>query len=450
MSKIKTTNTVQLIKKANELVESRYRFDIWETRVMAKMITLISKNDADFKNYRIYLKDIQEEFGLTKNKDAYKRLKEGARRLMDRTVKIVFDTPEGKKELETKVIVGVETLVQKNSFIDVTFHPNMRPFLLQLKSKFLMYDIKNILRIPSVHSIRIYELLKQYEKIGHRMFTIEELKHILSIEDQYKLYGHLKSRIILKAQEDLKKHTDIYFDFKEFKQGRSVHRIKFFIYTNKANTSTQNDKETITEIEPSSLDSPFMIKLIDLIGSWGVPKKKIEKYIKQYDEKYILSRISYVQHQIKVKAKRGDRITNLGGYLHTLMELKDWVNPIQEKKEQVLNKRHVLENHNRQKAHLKEEERQLKTELHNREIEIIQSLFLKDETAKQAAIELAKKAPMVSYDNNKSIDKNLQENFLFRVAVYNKAKELYPELFIDLKQSYQERIKRVRNELNKL
>ncbi len=437
-----SSNTVQLIKKANELVESRYRFDIWETRVMAKMITMIHKNDADFKNYRIYLKDIQEEFGLEKNKDAYKRLKEGARRLMDRTVKIVFDTPEGKKELETKVIVGVETLVQKKSFIDVTFHPNMRPFLLQLKSKFLMYDIKNILRIPSVHSIRIYELLKQYEKIGHRTFTIEELKHILSIEDQYKLYGHLKSRIILKAKEDLKKHTDIFFEFKEFKQGRAVHRIKFFIYPNTEEKEAPNTKQA--KINPSSLDSPFLTELVELTRNWGTSKNRLRKYTEKYSKDYILARVNSVAHNIKVKAQSGNSINNPAGYLHTIMEMEDWVDPIQERKERELSKRRMIEDLNQRKRQLKAEEKLLKTELHNKEIEIIQQLFAQNEAAKSAAIDLAKKAPMVSFDYKKSVEQNLEENFLFRVAVYNKAKELNPQLFEGLRKDYLPKIQQVK------
>lgn len=239
----------KLIKKANELVESRYKFDIWETRVFAKMITLINKDDEDFKTYRIYIKEIQDDFQLSKNKDAYKRLKDGARRLMRRIVKITYNTDEGEKVLETPVIIGLETLVAGKSFIDVSFHPNMKPFLLQLKSQFLMYDIRNILKISSVHSVRIYELLKQYEKIGFRTFLVEELKDILQVSEKYPLYANFKQRIIKKAQKDLEKYTDISFTYEEIKKVRSVEKIKFFIHKNIDKESSSTKQETsLTEV----------------------------------------------------------------------------------------------------------------------------------------------------------------------------------------------------------
>jgi plasmid replication initiation protein len=245
-------DTNKLIKKANELVESRYKFDIWETRVFAKMITLINKDDEDFKTYRIYIKEIQDDFQLSKNKDAYKRLKDGARRLMRRIVKITYNTDEGEKTLETPVIIGLETLVAGKSFIDVSFHPNMKPFLLQLKSQFLMYDIRNILKISSVHSVRIYELLKQYEKIGFRTFLVEELKDILQVSEKYPLYANFKQRIIKKAQKDLEKYTDISFTYEEIKKVRSVEKIKFFIHKNRS-SQKESDKEETVLVEASSV-----------------------------------------------------------------------------------------------------------------------------------------------------------------------------------------------------
>lgn len=263
----------KLIKKANELVESRYKFDIWETRVFAKMITLINKDDEDFKTYRIYIKEIQDDFQLSKNKDAYKRLKDGARRLMRRIVKITYNTDEGEKVLETPVIIGLETLVAGKSFIDVSFHPNMKPFLLQLKSQFLMYDIRNILKISSVHSVRIYELLKQYEKIGFRTFLVEELKDILQVSEKYPLYANFKQRIIKKAQKDLEKYTDISFTYEEIKKVRSVEKIKFFIHKNTDNQKDSTKQETALVEAPSVIDE--MNTLRKKLKKEGIKEDKV-------------------------------------------------------------------------------------------------------------------------------------------------------------------------------
>jgi len=171
-------NVVKLIRKSNELVEARYKFDIWETRIFTKMLSMVHKNDEDFQPYRIYLSDIVKDFQVENNKDAYDRLRRGGNKLMSKIIKVIRETEEGLMELTTPIVVGVDRLVNPNSedgkFIDVSFHPDMRPFLLSLKSQFTIYDVNNILKLPSSYSIRLYELLKQYERIGSRKFQLQE------------------------------------------------------------------------------------------------------------------------------------------------------------------------------------------------------------------------------------------------------------------------------------
>ena len=160
---------VTLIKKANELVEARYKFDIWEMRVFSKMITMIETEDADFQDYKIYLKDFIKDYSLEGDKESYRWLRQGARKLMEKIVTIFNKTEDGKTmKFETPVVAGLETFLhdEEGKFVQVSFHPRMKPYLLELKSRFLVYDVKNILKLPSTYSIRIYELLKQYERIG--------------------------------------------------------------------------------------------------------------------------------------------------------------------------------------------------------------------------------------------------------------------------------------------
>lgn len=296
----------KLIRKANELVESRYKFDIWETRVFAKMITLIDKDDEDFKQYRIHIKDIQKDFGLTKNKDAYTRLKEGARRLMSRIIKITYKSKEGKKVLETPVIIGLETTVNKTSYIDVSFHPNMKPFLLQLKSQYLMYDIRNILRISSVYSIRIYELLKQYERIGYRIFEVDELKEILGVTDKYPLYANFKQRLLKKAKKDLSKNTDIDFEFEEIKSGRAVEKIKFLIFPN-----NPRKKNTIIELNAAPVTIPTEIEqAFRVVGIQNV--QVIQDLLNKCGEEYVMATLDKCEAYFR---RKGDQVNNKAGYV---------------------------------------------------------------------------------------------------------------------------------------
>jgi plasmid replication initiation protein len=103
---------------------------------------------------------------------------------------------------------------------------------LQLKKEFTTYKIKNIIPLKSTYSIRLYEIFKKYEKIGEKKYTVKELKKILQIENEYKLYGHLNDRILRVAEKELKQKCDIYFEMIEVKIGKRVDSIRFLIHKN--------------------------------------------------------------------------------------------------------------------------------------------------------------------------------------------------------------------------
>ena len=228
-------NRVKLIKKSNDLVEARYKFDIWEMRVFSKMITMIELNDGDFKDYKIYLKEFIKDYSLENDKNSYRFLREGAEKLLRKIVTIINKNEvKSAQKFQTPVVAGLRTSMfdDDGKFIQVSFHPEMKPYLLELKERFLVYDVRNILKLPSTYSIRIYELLKQYEKLKTRTFDVKELKEILGITKEYKLYANFKQRVVDKAQKDLEEFTDIRFVYEEIKDGKAVVTLVFHIESN--------------------------------------------------------------------------------------------------------------------------------------------------------------------------------------------------------------------------
>ncbi|WP_080965286.1 RepB family plasmid replication initiator protein [Clostridium novyi] len=110
-----------------------------------------------------------------------------------------------------------------------TFAPRLKPYYLQLKN-YTKYRISNIASLKSQYSIRIYELLKQYEKIKTRKLDLNHLKELLGLEiHQYPKFYDFKNRVLNVAQKELSEKTDIKFTFEEIKTGRKVTSIRFFI-----------------------------------------------------------------------------------------------------------------------------------------------------------------------------------------------------------------------------
>lgn len=113
--------------------------------------------------------------------------------------------------------------------VEVEFSKALMPYLLELKSKFTRYQIKNILYLKNKHSIRLYELLKQYEVIRQRSFTVVTLKEILALENQYAVFSEFDRNVIRPSIREINKYTDINVDYEKLKKGRSVYLIKFII-----------------------------------------------------------------------------------------------------------------------------------------------------------------------------------------------------------------------------
>ncbi|MEA5141144.1 replication initiation protein [Arcicella rigui] len=436
-----SSQSVKLIRKSNNLVEGKYRFDIWEMRVFTKMLTMIFPDDEDFKEYRIYLKDVIEDFNLTTDRQAYNLLKGGAVKLMKKEIKIVRDTDEGEKEFLTHIAVGLDSFTSKSqgSYIDISFHPKMKPFLLQLQSQFLMYDVRNVLQLQSSFSVRIYELLKQYEKIGKRIFTLTELKDTLAVADKYPLYANFKQRVILKAQEDLENYTDIRFTFEEDKRGKAVHSIIFNIYSNK--TVVEERKQ------PESNENDVneeMSKVYDAIKTWeGINLKTINEWLEKYSPDYVLERIETVKKQ----QANGTKIKNLMGYLQKLMqqEVLFEIKPLANTKSSTDKKQQNL-----LQTTIEQEEKALESlriSYYENQNAIIEHFFNTNPTVKEHFIESIKLR--VDYNKQLNIEENLQRPS-FKAAINAKVKEMYPLLFKELDESFKQQETAIKQSLRAL
>lgn len=432
-----------LVTKSNDLVEARYHFSIWETRVFTKLVSLIQPGDEDFKKYKLQIRDLVSFFGVNDN-DAYVKIKAVPDNLLKKVVTIPYTENGEERFLKTGLIAQASIPKKKEGYIELSFHPDLKPYLLQLKRTFLSYDIRNVLKISSVYSIRIYELLKQYEKIGYREFDIDTLKVILGVSDKYKLYGHFKSRIILKAQEDLKQHTDICFSFTEIKAGRKVIAILFEINTNTdiqiAETATESEADTVLKAE-----------IEEILLAWNITQKTVGKYFKNHPLVYLKERIQYVVNQQELKAKREEKIENLAAYFNFVVQQKDLVDYVEEEKKVQQKRSRTAKEIATQKKQVKTEVVQLKRAMEQKEQLYVKTLFEKDAELKAEVLKQARtNSPLFYADASKSNEDYFQKNPLFRAAVFTIVKQKNKKDFAAIRKEFLPKIKALEQQLKLL
>ncbi|MEK4671099.1 replication initiation protein [Niallia sp. FSL R7-0271] len=298
-NELDSISTKNWVTKSNELIESTYKLSLQEQRILLVMASKVQPKDETLKTYRFRARDFIEIIGNSKKTGFYSYLREIVNGLQTKVLTIKKD---GKQRNYSWVITSIYE--DNEGYITLQFHPELKGFFLELKDKFTSYQLENVVRLNSVYSIRIYELLKQYERIRKRKLTLMELRTFLGIEPtKYKQYGHFKSKVLLVAQNEINNTTDINFQFNEIKTGRKVTSIEFII-----NSTSNFIGEELSLEEDEKLDEEQLSLFDELqlqLSNLGVKSDKIDWLIKEFPEEQIRRNIAYVLGRKGIKQKAG-------------------------------------------------------------------------------------------------------------------------------------------------
>lgn len=279
----------KLVRKSNFLIEASYKLSLVEQRIVMILASKIKPADDEFKKYQLNIKEFADFLEL-KNKNEYSHIQTVTKKLLTRAFSIKM--PDSLLQIGW---LSSAKYYDGQGIVELCFDPQLKPYLLQLKDRFTSYKLKNVIQLRSSFSIRIYELLKQYEKLGERTFLLDNLRECLGLEDsQYKLYGDFKRKILLVAQAELAEKTDLSFEFEEIKVARRVGKIRFYI-------TSQMPLKAIEELDLSDMNSividPQLFQLFELLPPAFHNKQSIRKAIEKAYQKhgfdYVMRNIVY-------------------------------------------------------------------------------------------------------------------------------------------------------------
>ena len=221
----------QLVTQHNYLIEGQYKLSLQEKRVV---LWLISKIQMDEKNFQIQKLSIREFCNISNvsSKNMYHEIKKITQSMISKLL-LVKNTTENT--LTQMSWLSSAKYFYREGLVELRFSSELKPFLLSMKNQFTTISLDEIFKLKSVYSVRVYELLKQYEKIKKRTISVTDFRKFLGISDnEYKLYGHFKSRVLLSSQKEICEKTDLSFEFSEIKIGKKVAGIIFQIKKNKS------------------------------------------------------------------------------------------------------------------------------------------------------------------------------------------------------------------------
>ncbi|MDK9719650.1 MAG: replication initiation protein [Rhodospirillales bacterium] len=222
-----------IVTQANKLAEASYTMTLEEKRVVLLLLSLVRRDDNDFKTYRIPITDIRDYLNLRTNK-LYDDIKRVAESLLSRVLHIPED---GGGWLKVGWVSSARYVPKgyrgaEMACLDLSFSPEMKPYLLELKAHFSSYMLQNVAGLRSFYSIRLYEILKSRRRLKSVSFNMPALRKILKVETKYQNHKDFRIRVILVAQNELARKTDLAFNFQEQRRGRKVVGITFDIRDN--------------------------------------------------------------------------------------------------------------------------------------------------------------------------------------------------------------------------
>lgn len=435
-------NSEHIFVQSNDFIRAKYKDNMtfWEFLIFGKMCSDIAPEDEDFKEYTVYVKDLIHFLGISDGGSVYRYVLDAASRLLERRIVVAYKDETGRRMvLETNLIAGFakpEKMAKNDPlFIRLSFHPQLKPFLLQLQKDFTKVDMRNYKFLRTGTSIRLYHLLKQYW--GRRQSTVEilleELKEMLGVADKYDLYGHFKAAVLEEAQKRLTDTTDISFAYQEVKKGRKVVAIVFHIKDTGGGQLLREDLpkikpiklQTGQSVDASQLDiERIIVDLTQLIcATWGVSAKMLRALVESHDEETIRQAVRVTENALtqgKVKEAAGFFVQAVRqGYTATTKEAaKDTVAEAEKLRKAQIEAQKQLELDQKERI-----AKQKQAEFEKEKTAVL-TLLAKDESLRNAVItRLHGGILRGSYDDAKSFEENMKTPLLLG-AVLNIVKSL--------------------------
>ena len=304
MAKKKSSDSTALVVTSNDLVLAKYNFSLWQKRIFNYFVSQIDKDATDFTLQRIYISDLIHFFDAGDGREVYEIIANVPKQLYNSSIKVPYISEEGYHRYgEMRVITRYtkpEDRELGNAYIEFKFNDDLKPHLLELKKRFLRYDMQNIVGLQSVHSVRMFEILKSYEYLGRVSFEVEFLKTVLELGEKYKLYADFRRYVLDKAREDLNKYCDICFDYQEIKKSRKVNEIIFTIRKNNGQT-TENAyyTEGVGEKGLPILINERMLLQAHVQAWWGITPAIFEKKVTDKTDEDIKIAMDFTKEKIK-------------------------------------------------------------------------------------------------------------------------------------------------------
>jgi plasmid replication initiation protein len=213
------------VRKSNWLITASYKLTLNEQRLVLIAIAKIPFDSKEIKRrVVITAKEMLDCFPDIGEQNVHKEMRDAVDNLWERAIKVA----DPNRVDEFRWITAKSRYLKGEGRVGFSFSPEVLPYLQQLKEQFTKYRLGDIASLKSTYSIRLYEMLMQFQNTGIALVGLEEFKERLGISDKYADYRILRRIVIEPAVKELNHKSHFNVTFKGIREGRAIKNLEFF------------------------------------------------------------------------------------------------------------------------------------------------------------------------------------------------------------------------------
>jgi plasmid replication initiation protein len=208
----------------NKLARAQSDLSPLGMRIMVLLATRVS-HDHDLLKHKLKVQEYKARLGLTGG-SAYNTLEQVADEMLKSLVE-VEDFIEGSR---TKFqILSRAKYYDRDGIIELQFHEDMRPFLVDLREHFTQIPTVVFLRLRSGYAMKMYMQVRSWNPTDIRnkypswKMDIEQVRWFFRLSpDQYKEPKHIAAAVLKRSMRELNERADVTFRYDPIKEGRKI------------------------------------------------------------------------------------------------------------------------------------------------------------------------------------------------------------------------------------
>ena len=229
-----TDSGEHIVVIANQIVQARHKLDLRQQKIVAWGIAQIARDDTDFMTHKLSVSEFAKLTG-SESGNLYREMETVTKSLLRSVLEIRIQDGDRRRI----VFQWLSHCVYREGegTVEIRFHDQLKPYLLELRSRFTQLRLERFFKFRSAYTIRFFERIEMQRGLNRQVWqmALDELREWLGIElSTYPFFGLLRANVLDVAQRKLDSKSDWSFSFQTIKTGRRITGVEFTLRPSRA------------------------------------------------------------------------------------------------------------------------------------------------------------------------------------------------------------------------